>query len=111
MLEDARKMAKILLCRVDEIYAGEILRVETGGLPPVAVYNLDGAFYTTDDTCTHGQAWLSQGFIDGDIIECPFHGGCFEIKTGQPVEPPCTEAIQSYDLVVEDGTIYALVET
>lgn len=103
-------MARVLLCRVDEVYAGEILRVETDGLPPIAVYNLDGAFYATDDTCTHGQAWLSQGFIDGDIIECPLHGGCFEIKTGQPVEPPCTEPIRSYNLVVEDGAIYALVE-
>ena len=104
-------MAKVLLCRVDELYAGEILRVETKPLPPIAVYNLDGAFYATDDECSHGQAWLSQGEIDGDQIECPFHGGCFEIKTGQPAGAPCTVPIQSYDLVVEDGAIYALVET
>ena len=103
-------MAKVLLCRVDDVYAGEILRVEPDALPPIAVYNLHGAFHATDDTCTHGQAWLSQGFIDGDIIECPFHGGCFEIKTGQPAGPPCTEPIQRYDLVVEDGAVYALVE-
>ncbi len=104
-------MARVLLCRTGDVYAGEILRVETDALPPVAVYNLDGDFYATDDTCTHGQAWLSQGFLDGDIIECPLHGGCFEIKTGQPAGPPCTEPIRSYDLVVEDGAVYALVDS
>ena len=104
-------MAKVLLCRTGDVYAGEILRVETDALPPVAVYNLDGDFYATDDTCSHSQAWLSQGFIDGDIVECPFHGGCFEIKTGQPAGPPCVEAIRSYDLVVEDSAVYALVES
>ena len=83
-------MAKVLLCRTGDVYAGGIVRVETDALPPVAVYNLDGDFYTADDTCSHGQAWLSQGFVDGDINECPFHGGCFEIKTGRPGLPAWT---------------------
>ena len=102
--------AKVLLCRVDELAGGGILRVETDGLPPVALYNLDGAFYATDDTCSHGQASLADGEIDGDLVECPFHGGCFEIKTGLPAGAPCTEPITRYDLVVEDDAVYALVE-
>ena len=101
-------MAKILLCRIADLAAGEILRVETDGLPPVAVFNLDGAFYAIDDTCSHGQASLADGDIDGDLVECPFHGGCFEIKTGLPAGAPCTEPIARYDLVVEDSAVFAL---
>ena len=102
-------MAKILLCHIADLAAGDILRVETDGLPPVAVFNLDGAFYAIDDTCSHGQASLADGDIDGDLVECPFHGGCFEIKTGLPAGAPCTEPIARYDLLVEDSAVFALV--
>lgn len=103
-------MAKILLCRVDDLPSGEILRVESDGLPPVAVFNLDGAYFAIDDTCSHGQASLADGEIDGDLVECPFHGGCFEIRTGLPAGAPCTEPVARYDLVVEDEAVYALVQ-
>ena len=103
-------MAKVMLCRADELAEGEILRVEADGLPPVALFNLDGAFFAIDDTCSHGQASLADGEIDGDLVECPFHGGCFEIKTGLPAGAPCTEPIARYDLVVEADVVYALVE-
>ena len=47
-------MAKVLLCRVAALIEGEIVRVEPDGLPPIAVFNLDGAFFAIDDTCSHG---------------------------------------------------------
>lgn len=103
-------MAKILLCRADDVPRGEILRVESDDLPPVAVFNLDGAYFAIDDTCSHGQASLADGEIDGGLVECPFHGGCFDIRTGLPAGAPCTEPVARYDLVVEDDVVYALVE-
>ena len=103
-------MAKILLCGVDDLPRGEILRVDCDGLPPVAVFNLDGAYFAIDDTCSHGQASLADGEIDGGLVECPFHGGCFDIRTGLPAGAPCTEPVARYDLVVEDDAVYALVE-
>ena len=63
---------------------GEVLKVETHGLT-LAVFNLDGTFYVTDDACTHGPGSLSEGFIDGDNIECNFHQGSFNIRTGEVV--------------------------
>jgi nitrite reductase/ring-hydroxylating ferredoxin subunit len=54
----------------------------------VAVFNIDGQFYVTDDGCTHGPGSLS-GFIDGDVVECNFHNGQFDIKTGEVMSPPC----------------------
>lgn len=103
-------MAKRLLCKTDDVPVDSIKRVDPDGLPPIAVYNVDGVFYATDDTCTHGEASLSEGEIDGDLVECPFHAGCFEIATGQPAGAPCTVPIRAYDVVVEDGTVYAITE-
>jgi nitrite reductase/ring-hydroxylating ferredoxin subunit len=94
------------LCRTEDVAAGEILRVDPPNHVPLAVYNLDGKFFVTDDTCTHGEASLSEGEIDGEWIECPFHAGCFEIATGLPTVPPCAIPIRSYPVTIKDGAIF-----
>ena len=95
---------RIQLCRADEVAAGEALKVETGELT-VAVFNLDGAFYVTNDACTHGPGSLSEGYIDGDVVECNFHQGCFNIRTGEVVLPPCMVPVKTYKTLVEDGVV------
>lgn len=96
----------LFLCRTEDVTAGEILRVDPPDHVPLAVYNLAGKYYVTDDTCSHGEASLSEGEIDGDLVECPFHAGCFEIATGLPAGAPCTVAIRSYDVAIEGGAVY-----
>jgi naphthalene 1,2-dioxygenase system ferredoxin subunit len=73
---------------------------EAGGLlgrtirgVPVAVYQVGGAWFATLDECTHGQARLSDGYLDGFLIECPFHQGLFDVRTGEAVGPPCTQPL------------------
>jgi nitrite reductase/ring-hydroxylating ferredoxin subunit len=100
---------RIELCSVDEVAAGSAIRVETGDLI-LAVYNLDGEFYVTDDTCTHGPGSLSEGYIEDDIVECNFHGGQFNIKTGEVAAPPCMVPIKTYPTTVENGKVVILVE-
>ena len=95
---------RVELCRTDAVDAGTALRVEAEGLT-VAVFNLDGQFYVTDDACTHGPGSLSDGFIDGDVIECNFHNGQFNIRTGEVVAPPCMVPIKTYATVVENGKV------
>jgi ethylbenzene dioxygenase ferredoxin component len=70
----------------------------------------DGIFIT-DDTCTHGSASLSEGYLEGDVIECPFHGGAFDIRTGEPTAFPCAEALRTYAAIIQDGFIYIEPET
>ena len=88
------------LCPASEIAAGNVKRVEVEGLPPLAVYNLQGVFYVTDDTCTHGLASLADGYVEGDQIECPWHNGRFCIKTGEPAGFPVIEPIKTYAATV-----------
>jgi biphenyl 2,3-dioxygenase ferredoxin subunit len=96
---------RIRVCEAGEVPAGEVRRAETEGLV-LAVYNLDGEFYVTDDACTHGPGRLSEGFVDGDCIECNFHQGVFNIKTGEVVQPPCIIPVRTYPTFVEDGIVY-----
>jgi naphthalene 1,2-dioxygenase system ferredoxin subunit len=68
---------------------GTVLGVKVGELE-VALYNIDGEFYATHNNCTHAHALLSDGWLEGDIIECPLHGGRFEAKTGKGLGAPVT---------------------
>lgn len=102
---------KTVLCKAAEIPAGTVKRVDIAGRPPIAVYNVDGEFFATDDRCTHGDASLSEGVVDEDIIECPLHGGAFEIRTGQPASLPCVLPLRTYRVKVEGENLVAEVET
>ena len=101
-------MPRIDLCSAAEVAPGNARKVETGELT-LAVFNIDGDFFVTDDMCTHGPGSLSEGYIDGDVVECNFHNGQFDIKTGAVVSPPCMVPIKTYKTVVENGRV--LIET
>jgi len=96
---------RLELCKTDEVAAGEARKVEKDGLV-LAVFNVDGAFYVTDDNCTHGPGSLSEGYIEGDVVECNFHNGAFNIRTGEVVLPPCMIPVKTYQTVVEDGAVF-----
>src|SRR5262245_43684307 len=96
---------RIDLCATGEVAPGCVLRVEAGDLA-VAVFNLDGEFYVTDDRCTHGPGLLSEGFVEGDVVECNFHNGQFNIKTGEVASPPCMVPIKTYPTTVENGRVF-----
>jgi nitrite reductase/ring-hydroxylating ferredoxin subunit len=95
---------RIRLCATVEIALGGTLKVEHGDLA-FAVYNVDGEFFVTNDACTHGPGSLSEGDLYGDVIECNFHGGQFNVRTGEVVGPPCTVPIKTYKAIVEDGNV------
>lgn len=96
---------KIELCKTDAVDEGSAIKVETGDLV-LAVFNLNGAFYVMDDVCSHGPGSLSEGFIIGENIECDFHNGMFNIKTGEVVEPPCMIPQKTYKTSVENGAVF-----
>ena len=98
-------MPRIALCKTEDVPVGEARRVETAGLA-LAVYNVDRTFYVTDDHCTHGPGSLSEGVLEGDVIECNFHQGRFNVRTGEVVLPPCMIAVRAYHTLVEDGVVY-----
>ena len=98
-------MPRIELCNISDVDAGAAVRIERDDLT-VAVFNVEGEFFVTDDACTHGPGSLSEGYIEGDIVECNFHNGQFNIKTGEVVAPPCMVPIKTYKTVVENGKVF-----
>jgi len=96
---------RLELCKTDDVAVGEALKVEKDELV-LAVFNVDGEFYVTDDACTHGPGSLSEGYVEGDVVECNFHNGAFNIRTGEVVLPPCMIPIKTYKTVVEDDTVF-----
>jgi nitrite reductase/ring-hydroxylating ferredoxin subunit len=101
-------MAKVDLCSTGDVAPGNALKIETGELA-LAVFNVDGEFYVIDDLCTHGPGSLSEGYIEDDVVECNFHNGQFNIKTGEVVSPPCMVPIKTYKTSVENGRV--LIDT
>ena len=95
---------RIDLCSTADLAPGNAIKVEAGDLT-LAVYNVDGEFFVTDDACTHGPGSLSEGYIDGDVVECNFHNGQFNIKTGEVVAPPCMIPVKTYRVVLENGRV------
>lgn len=96
----------ILLCKKSEVPENGVLRVAPSGRKPLAVYNLGGEFYATDDRCSHGDARLSSGEVEGDLIICPLHFGSFDIRTGMAVDPPCSREIETFRVVADGDDLF-----
>src|SRR5690348_11659639 len=84
------------ICRVADIPAEGGLRVLLPDNPPFAVFRVGDGFFVTDDTCTHGEASLTEGVVEGTEIICPYHLGAFCLRTGEPTAAPCSVALRTY---------------
>jgi naphthalene 1,2-dioxygenase ferredoxin component len=82
-----------------DLTEGEVLGVEVGG-HSIALYAVDAEVFATDNICTHAYARLSDGWLDGEVIECPLHAARFDIRTGKVLDPPATEDLRTYPVRV-----------
>lgn len=89
-----------------DIQDGEPFASECDG-EAIAVYRLDGDLHAIGDICTHEHVRLSDGWFEGDRIECPLHQSCFEIRTGKVIEGgPATEDVPAFAVKVEAGGVF-----
>jgi ethylbenzene dioxygenase ferredoxin subunit len=91
----------VQLCRTSDVSEGAPFGVEPEGLPPLAVFEVEGTYYVTNNICTHAYSLLSEGYQDGREIECSAHGGTFDIPTGEPGVWPCEKRLKTYPVVVD----------
>jgi naphthalene 1,2-dioxygenase ferredoxin component len=75
------------------------------GTVRVALYKAGGEYFATSLMCTHGQASLADGYLDGHLIECPLHQGLFDIRSGEAVGPPCYEPLKTYPVRLVGGVL------
>ena len=100
-MSDARL---VVLCAIADVAEDAPRQVERDGMA-YAVFQKGGDYFVTADQCTHGPGYLSEGAVIGDEIECPFHQGRFDLRTGAPTAPPCFEPIRVWTAQVIDGQI------
>lgn len=98
------------LCDASDIPPGSLRSCQLPNGHRLAIYNVDGSIYATDDRCTHGNASLAdEGTLEGCIIECGLHFGAFDVRTGNPVAAPCKQPLRTYPVEIRDGGVW-LVE-
>lgn len=89
--------------------ADDVIGVEAAGRD-IALYDVEGELYATDNLCTHGRARMCDGFLEGHEIECPLHQGRFDVRDGKALCAPLTENLRCYPVRVEGGRVYLAVE-
>jgi chlorite dismutase len=91
---------------LSELPSGKSKRVYNGA-DAIALFNVGGKLHAVSDRCTHGRASLSEGSVDKDgcTLNCPWHGGKFNIATGEPTGGPVRVAIKTYRVKVDGDQI------
>ena len=83
---------------------GDVTAVMVNG-NEIALYEVDGEVFATDNLCTHGAARMSDGFLEGHEIECPFHQGRFDVCTGKAMCAPLSQDIRVYPVRIENKRV------
>jgi len=95
----------IAVCPIASLAPGTALRVD--GEVPIAVFRTDdGDLYAIDDTCTHQDASLADGWIEGCEVECPLHSSRFDLRTGAVDQPPAKRPVRTHRVVVDGDTVF-----
>jgi 3-phenylpropionate/trans-cinnamate dioxygenase ferredoxin subunit len=92
-------------CAMSDLVQDEAHRVEIEGVPIAVVLDSNGEVHAIGDTCTHGDISLSEGFVDGDTLECWAHGSAFSLKTGEPLNLPAYEPVSVYTVVIDGDDV------
>ena len=80
-------------------------RIELNGLC-ILIANINGALYAVQDTCTHEDASLYQGALEGDYVRCPLHGSRFCLTNGRAIDDPAEIDLAVYSVFTRDGRIF-----
>ncbi|RZF24449.1 non-heme iron oxygenase ferredoxin subunit [Paraburkholderia sp. UYCP14C] len=97
------------VCSVTELKPGDMKCVFLGARR-ILLSNVDGQVYATSDLCSHALAYLSDGFLEGAVVECPLHGAQFDVTTGKALSAPADGDIDTYEVTVTDGRIFVASE-
>ena len=99
----------VIVAKASEIPAGQFKSVVAQGKPLLVCHTAEG-FFAVDDTCTHDDGPLGDGWLEGNAIECPRHGARFDVRTGKVLCLPAAVGIRSYPVTVEGDDVKVSVE-
>ena len=99
-------MSRMKALDLSDLVQDQAVRVVLDDVPMAVVLDSQGAVHAIGDTCTHGEISLSEGFVEGDTLECWAHGSAFSLCTGKPLNLPAYEPVPVYVVEIEDGVVY-----
>jgi 3-phenylpropionate/trans-cinnamate dioxygenase ferredoxin subunit len=100
-------MADQVICKLEDLPAGEMRLVEIDGRKIGVFHADDGELYAIEDRCSHDDGPLAEGEFDPDActVECPRHGSLFDLRTGRPKTLPAFQPVETFDARVEDDEV------
>ncbi|CAN5194128.1 non-heme iron oxygenase ferredoxin subunit [soil metagenome] len=98
----------IVVAHEGDIGEGEAIRVTrdvTGADDAIAVFFDEGSYFALNDTCTHAEASLAEGWIENGEVECPMHSGRFCLRSGAVLSMPATRDAVTHRVEVVEGDV------
>ena len=92
----------------EDIPEDDVIGIDIAG-KSIALYRVEGEIFATDNLCTHGNARLCDGFLEGHEIECPLHQGKFDIRNGKAMCAPLTEDVKTYPIKIEGDRVFVAI--
>ena len=96
------------VAKVGDIPPG-CMRLLLVGETRIALCNVGGTLYAIEDLCTHDDGPLGEGVLQGGEVECPRHGGRFDVRTGAATQMPAVAPVRTFPVRVDDGAVYVEV--
>lgn len=97
---------RVMVCSEADLEPEQSIRILLNGHPVLVARDDRGTIHAVDDTCTHAEISLADGFIEGRTVECWAHGARFDLATGAALTLPATEPLRRHPVYVEDGIVY-----
>ena len=97
-------MARVRIATADEVPTGQGRTVEAAG-KTLALFNVDGAYYAIDNTCSHRGGPLGEGDLEDRVVTCPWHAWQWDVTTGANVNNPAVK-VACFPVTVENGAIF-----
>ncbi|MFE5410222.1 non-heme iron oxygenase ferredoxin subunit [Microbacterium sp. NPDC056569] len=93
------------VCALSDLVQDEARRIEVDGVAIALVLDSNGEVHAIGDVCTHGDISLSEGFVDGESLECWAHGSAFSLRTGKPLNLPAYEPVPVFAVTVDGDDV------
>ncbi|HZT97872.1 MAG TPA: bifunctional 3-phenylpropionate/cinnamic acid dioxygenase ferredoxin subunit [Chloroflexota bacterium] len=97
-------MVWVPVCKTADVSSGDAACIKLDDRF-LAIYNVDGEFFASDDSCTHEEASLAEGFLEDHLIECPLHGSQFDVRSGEVLSLPAVRPLRTYPVRLEGDDV------
>jgi ferredoxin-thioredoxin reductase catalytic chain len=91
----------------DDLVDGQTMHVKIGKRG-IAVARVSGEYFAISNVCRHAFGPLSEGFLDGYVLSCPWHGWRYDVRDGTTDHPDAD--VRTYPVSVRGGEVFVTVE-